>query len=76
MQLRKKQEEMVREMKILRQKIQEKDQSARAFLEQEIKGLAGGKKSEWDRKHPKTAGGIRGKSTGKNLQTNKVEHLL
>jgi hypothetical protein len=74
LQLKKKQDEMAREMKIMRQKIQEKDQSARVFLEQELKELAMGKKNEWDRKHPNV--GNRGKSSGKNLQTNKVEHLL
>ena len=45
------------------------------MLEQELKNLAKGKKSEWDKKN-QTKQTNRGKSSGKNLHTNKVEHLL
>jgi hypothetical protein len=69
LQLKKKQEELHREIKVLKERLREKDEQSRLALEQELKGLAAGKKSEWDRKHPKAA---RGASSGKNLQSNKV----
>ena len=58
----------------LKEQVQKKDQYAKLVLEQQLKNLAGGKKSEWDKKHPSKQ--TRGKSAHKNLQTNKVEHLL
>ena len=45
------------------------------MIEQEIVGLAKGKKSQWDTKHPKRPAS-KGQTGGRNLQTHKTEHLL
>lgn len=46
-------------------------------MEEELKALAQGKKTEWDTtKKPVPKQQRRGESSGKNLSTKKVEHLL
>lgn len=66
---------MLKEMKELRARVTAKDEQTRVVLEQELKLLAQGKKSEWDHKQP-AGNNKRGVSAAKNLSTKKVEHLL
>lgn len=61
----------MREIKELREKVYAKDDQARLVLEQELKVLAQGKKSEWDQKQP-LGKQKRGVSANKNLSTKKV----
>ena len=65
---------MARMIMDLQRKVEQKDTMARSVLEQELVNLAKGSKSSWDTKQPKKP--VRGKSGPRNLQTNKVEHLL
>ena len=65
---------MARQILELQRKVEQKDTVARSVIEQELVSLAKGSKSSWDTKQPKKQ--VRGKSGPRNLQTNKVEHLL
>jgi hypothetical protein len=67
---------MMREMKELREKVNSKNEYSRVILEEELKALAQGKKSEWDVTKKPLEKQKRGQSSGKNLSTRKVEHLL